>query len=394
MGINGAPGQLATLALLQAVVGNSFQPVLANTRDGSLYERWREKLVNLSPYGSTGITNAAAISLEELMVKPRIPDSINGALTMRLPNGEQLSLLGSNSATSDGVDWHKLTYDYDGPNKDEVVAAMRYLTVFDASTLKVVKGPGGKRVSPEGRHPKEHLGTGARLVVITSPFNTEDVETVIAGVNDDQANLETLLGGGTRCFSASSCTTGALMTLLKAIRSGGFDVEGLDAVVMHSNTFSDDGVSGLDLRPSGSGSKSEVGRLLPSIGINIDPSALAIDVFRAPVPVGSLIRAKVTLSGHETSSLIDLMKQGAVSAGNERRVAFSTTPISAFSIRNDRHTATINEDVRVVKKGGSTEVTFNLGFQNEKGYTDGVLDLGSKLIATLKEMDAAGETTK
>lgn len=406
MAINGAPGRIASQLLFQSVEGEKFLPVMANTSKGTLYDRWAAGLENDEIYGPTGITQVRDITLDEMeIVARRVRGSTSNALSLVAPHGKEVSLLGSSESRPDWIHWKTLGLDhegrgsYTGANREEVAEAMKYLTVFDASTLKVDTSNGHRR-APEHRHPGLHLSGGARLVVITSPFDVDNkrysaehrIETVVGGVNDDQANLERLLGKGVRGYAESSCSTNGIMSLLKAVRLGGFKIAGLSAVIMHANTQSDNGIGAMDLRPSGSGSTREVARLLPAIGVKIDPRHVHVHAYRLPIAVGSLIDMTVRLHrGDIPGDLIGQMKAGVEDAGLTDRIRFSQRDVTAFSLGRDRSTVTINEDVKVTKEDGRVVARFALGFQNETGFTGNVLHLGHRLVSTLRGMDEAGE---
>lgn len=406
MGINGAPGRMATQALLQAVNGNFFIPIMGNTHKGSLCERWARGLEVDDLYGPTGVTDVRPVSFSDLdIVMGRRREAVGDAIAFTTPNGDQVSVLGSAEPNPDLIHWDILGngYDgrgsYDGKNRDEVAAAIKYLTVFDGSRLKLEVGGDGKIRAPKGRHPGLHLDSGARLVLAMSPLDIDNglylpKHRAVTVMDYKQSKLETLLGEGVRVFSPSSCSTNGIMVFLMAVREGGFEVKELNAHISHSNTESDSALKGSHVRRSRSGSQNEVVRLLPDIGMSIDPYNIDITAQRMNVDVGSLIHVRLKIAGGLPQDFIGSLKQGVVESGMVEDVGFSKYPVTSATIRNDGHVVMIDEDVAVRSDGESSIINIELGFQNEIGYTKRALRLAYLLANILKGMDAAGETSK
>ena len=131
-----------------------------------------------------------------------------------------------------------------------------------------------------------HIRAGARYVILSAPSKSDDVETIVHGVNTPQ--------GGTAIISCASCTTNCITPVMeilgrrigvkKAIMTTVHGYTASQAIVDGPHTQARRGRAGAaNLVPTSTGAAAATTRALPEYRGRFDGVAV-----RAPVPVGSL----------------------------------------------------------------------------------------------------------
>ena len=156
----------------------------------------------------------------------------------------------------------------------------------------------------ERKHAQLHLNAGAERVVISAPTKSEDVPTLVMGVNHEQYDP------AEKIVSNASCTTNCLAPIAKVVLDNFGIEEGLMTTV-HSATATQptvDGPSQKDLRggrgagqniiPASTGAAKAVGLCIPEVVGKLTGMA-----FRVPTPDVSVVDLTV-----RTESATNLVK--------------------------------------------------------------------------------------
>jgi glyceraldehyde 3-phosphate dehydrogenase len=131
-----------------------------------------------------------------------------------------------------------------------------------------------------------HIRAGARYVVLSAPSKSDDVETIVHGVNTPQ--------GGTAIISCASCTTncitpvmeilGRRIGIMKAVMTTVHAYTSSQAIVDAPHSRARRGRAGAaNFVPTSTGAAAAAATALPEYRGRFDGVAV-----RAPVPVGSL----------------------------------------------------------------------------------------------------------
>jgi glyceraldehyde 3-phosphate dehydrogenase len=134
----------------------------------------------------------------------------------------------------------------------------------------------------------KHLQAGAKTVVISAPTKSEDVITVVKGVNEEQAS-------GQQIISNASCTTNCVAPVMKVLEDS-FGIEKSLMSTIHAYTATQSIVDGpakkdfgrgraaaLNINPTSTGAAIAATKTIPSLTGKFDGISI-----RVPVPCGSL----------------------------------------------------------------------------------------------------------
>ena len=162
---------------------------------------------------------------------------------------------------------------------------------------------------------KKHLQAGAKAVVISAPTKSDDVVTVVKGVNEEQAF-------GQKIISNASCTTNCVAPVMKVLEDS-FGIEKSLMSTVHAYTATQSIVDGpakkdfgrgraaaLNINPTSTGAAIAATKTIPSLAGKFDGIAI-----RVPVPCGSL-----------TDLTCLLKKNVTVDQVNKAFIKFSKSP--------------------------------------------------------------------
>jgi len=136
----------------------------------------------------------------------------------------------------------------------------------------------------------KHLSAGAKKVIISAPAKSDDVRTIVLGVNENTYNPKE-----DHIISNASCTTNCLAPIVKVLNDNFGIVEGFMTTV-HSYTSDQRLVDGpqkdlrrersaaLNIIPTSTGAAIAVGKVIPELKGKLDGLAI-----RVPTPDGSLV---------------------------------------------------------------------------------------------------------
>lgn len=225
---------------------------------------------------------------------------------------------------------------------------------------------------------KAHLAAGAKRVVISAPTHSEQVATVVRGVNDQAIR-------GQEIISNASCTTNCAAPLV-AILDNVFGIEKALLTTVHAYTASQslvDGPGKKDLR---------VGR---AAAVNVVPSstgaALAAtaaytplkDKFdgvslRVPVPVVSLSDITAVLKKDvKVEAINDAFVKAVDNPLYRGVVGVTSDPVVSSDFIGDPRSAIV--DLSMTRVVGGNLIKIMAWYDNEWGYSNRLVELAVEL---------------
>jgi glyceraldehyde 3-phosphate dehydrogenase len=230
----------------------------------------------------------------------------------------------------------------------------------------------------------KHIEAGATLVIISAPTTSEDVPTVVYGVNSHD--------GGASIISCASCTTNSAAPVVEVMERR-FGVEKALLTTIHAYTSSqaivDGPTSKKDLRrgraaatnfvPLSTGAAKATGRALPQVQRRFDGVAI-----RGPVPVGSISDLIFSLGREATVDEVNAALSEESATERYREVLGVTQdPLVSSDIIGDSRASVVQLDMTKVIGGDLVKVM--CWYDNEWGFTNqmvrqALVDLGLRRV--------------
>ena len=233
----------------------------------------------------------------------------------------------------------------------------------------------------------QHLDAGASKVVISAPAKNPDV-TVVLGVNDADYDPEVH-----RIVSNASCTTNCVAPMAKILNDA-LTVEQGFMTTIHAYTADQRlqdlphedlrraRAAALNLIPTSTGAAKAIGLVMPDLQGKVDGMSM-----RAPVPDGSITDLVVQVSRDTTVEEVNELFRAAADSGPlEEFVAYSDEPLVSQDIVGSPFSCTFDSKLTMVH--GRMVKVFGW-YDNEWGYSCRLVDLVSKMGATLPQAEAA-----
>ncbi|HEB61843.1 MAG TPA: type I glyceraldehyde-3-phosphate dehydrogenase, partial [Bacteroidetes bacterium] len=225
-----------------------------------------------------------------------------------------------------------------------------------------------------------HLKAGAKKVVISAPAKSDDVQTIVLGVNDQE------LDAANSIFSNASCTTNCLAPVMKIISENWGFVQGF-MTTTHAYT-SDQRIQDAphgDLRraraaaynivPTSTGAAIAVGKVVPSVKGKLGAMAL-----RVPIITGSLIEVSCIVEKDVTVEMVN-NKFRTMSRGKMKGILYyNEDPIVSSDIVGNPHSSIFDSGLTIVMGKMIKVVSW---YDNEAGYSARLADLCDR-VANLK----------
>ncbi|WP_420386260.1 type I glyceraldehyde-3-phosphate dehydrogenase [Roseivirga sp.] len=213
-----------------------------------------------------------------------------------------------------------------------------------------------------------HIKAGAKTVVLSGPSKSQDVPTVVHGVNS--AN------GETNIFSCASCTTNNISPVIE-ILGRRIGVEKAIMTTVHSNTSSNTmvdspsaknfrmGRTGMNnLIPTTTGAAVATTKAMPQYQGKFDGMAI-----RVPVALGSLSDITLVTSRRTSVDEInEILRQEAATDRYQEVFAVSSEPLVSSDIIKSPYAAIA--DLPMTKVVDGTLVKVLTWYDNEWGFTN------------------------
>lgn len=219
---------------------------------------------------------------------------------------------------------------------------------------------------------QKHIKAGAKRVLISAPSSDADF-TCIMGVNQDKYNPQK-----DHIISAGSCTTNALVPVLKVIQDT-FGIESAYMTTVHAYTNNQvlldlEGsdprrarAAALNIIPTTTGAMKVVGTVLPELAGKIEGCSL-----RVPVAKVSLIDLSFIAQKQITSKTIHAALQKAAKGSLKTILALTDEPLVSTDFSQNSNSVIIDQQL--------TTVTGRLGkifgwYDNEWAYSCRLKDI-------------------
>ncbi|MEN8786578.1 MAG: type I glyceraldehyde-3-phosphate dehydrogenase [Flavobacteriales bacterium] len=218
----------------------------------------------------------------------------------------------------------------------------------------------------------KHIIAGAKKVILSAPSKSEDIKTIVMGVNESK------MDGSETIISNASCTTNCAAPMIQLIDEL-CEIEAGFLSTIHSYT-SDQNLhdaphtdlrraraAALSIIPTSTGAATAVGKILPHLEGKIIGSAM-----RVPVPDGSLTELTLTVKNVKSVLEINEAFRKAVETKWKNIVSFNEDPIVSIDIVGNQSSCIFDSTL--------TQVTGNTikicgWYDNEIGYSSRLVDL-------------------
>jgi glyceraldehyde-3-phosphate dehydrogenase type I len=227
----------------------------------------------------------------------------------------------------------------------------------------------------------QHLGGGARKVLISAPSSDADV-TVVLGVNweDYQSDRHDVI-------SMASCTTNSLAPVAKVLQQQ-FGIARLFITTVHAYTASQAlmdtparhrrrGRAGaLSMVPTTTGAARATGIVLPELAGKMDGMAI-----RVPIPDGSVTDIVANLEKSTNAAEVnDRLREASRKPPLQGVLEVNDDEIVSADIVGNPHSAIVDGPSTNVQ--GNTMVKLLSWYDNEWGYSCRLVDVATRLVGS------------
>jgi glyceraldehyde 3-phosphate dehydrogenase len=317
---------------------------------------------------------------------------IGRSLTRVIQQYENIELIAINDLANAKTLAHLLKYDsvsgkFNGKissNENEIIIndkPVKILNEKDPSQLPwtelnidIVIESTGKFLTKELA--KGHLIAGAKKVILSAPPKSDDITTIVLGINEE------VLTGNEQIISNASCTTNAAAPLIKVLHDL-YHMESAYITTVHSYT-SDQTLhdaphkdlrraraGALSIIPTTTGAAKAITKIFPDLDGKIGGCGI-----RVPVPNGSLIDISVILK--EDPDVDAINKAFKTASENELKgiLEYTEDPIVSIDIIGNSHSCIFDADLTSTT-GHMVKI---MGwYDNEMGYSNRLADLIMKI---------------
>ena len=255
-------------------------------------------------------------------------------------------------------------------------------TAYGFSNVLVIDNTGAFRDRDAlARHQQSK---GCTKVLLTAPG--KGIPNIVFGVNHDQD------WGGETIFSAASCTTNAIVPVLKVMQDQ-FGIEQGHIETIHAYTNDQNLVdnmhpkyrrgraAALNMVITETGAGSAIDKAIPGLGAKFTSNAI-----RVPVPNGSLAILKLNLSkATEREALNSALKSAAYGGKLVEQIKFSTSPeLVSSDIVGDSCCSIVDSEATLLHADGRNAVLY-VWYDNEYGYTRQVMRLAKHIAGVRRK---------
>ena len=225
---------------------------------------------------------------------------------------------------------------------------------------------------------EQHLTAGAKQVLISAPCGDKDVQMIVLGVNDDQADLSCPV------LSSASCTTNNVAPMVKILDDNWGILNGYITTV-HSMTGDQNLHDALhkDLRraraasasiiPTTTGAAKAVTSIFPHLDGKLGGAGI-----RVPVLNGSLTDFTCILKVKTTTQEINKAFKRASEHEMSKILEYTEDPLVSVDVIDNEHSCVF--DSRLTSIVGDLVKVVGW-YDNESGYSTRLVDLVERIIA-------------
>ncbi|MEZ4948343.1 MAG: glyceraldehyde-3-phosphate dehydrogenase [Saprospiraceae bacterium] len=230
-----------------------------------------------------------------------------------------------------------------------------------------------------------HLRPGVDQVMLTAPG--KGIPNIVYGVNQESLNT-----GETNIFCAASCTTNAIVPVLKVLDDA-YTIQRGHIETIHAYTNDQNLLDNFHKKPrrgrgapinmviTSTGAAEAVGSVLPHLAANMTGNAV-----RVPVPDGSLAILSLSLDKAVTlESLNEKLREASLSGNLVEQIQYSTSEEYVSSNIVGTTAACIVDAPSTIVSNDGKNVTVYAWYDNEYGYTCQVVRL-AKYAAKVRRL--------
>jgi glyceraldehyde 3-phosphate dehydrogenase len=231
-----------------------------------------------------------------------------------------------------------------------------------------------------GEDLKKHLEAGAKFAILSAPPKSEDVPTVVHGVN--------VASGETRIVSCASCTTNSI-TPVAEVMERRLGVQKAMLTTIHAYTSSQAIVDSpakkirrgragaANFVPTSTGAAIATTKALPQLEGKFDGVAV-----RGPIPVGS-VSDLVFLTEKETTAeeVNQIFREEAETDKYKGILGVTDDPIVSSDIVGDPHASVVDLGMTTVVAGNLVKLM--AWYDNEWGFSNQMVREGLRIAETL-----------
>jgi glyceraldehyde 3-phosphate dehydrogenase len=222
----------------------------------------------------------------------------------------------------------------------------------------------------------KHIVAGAKKVIISAPPSSNDIKTVVLGINDDILNKEDII------ISNASCTTNCAAPMIKILDEN-WGLEDGYITTVHSYTGDQRlhdaphkdlrraRAAALSIVPTSTGAAKAITKIFPHLEGKLGGCGM-----RVPVPDGSLTDITCVLKKEVSVQEINAAFKKAAEGSLKGILEYTEDPIVSIDIVGNPHSC--------IYDGEFTSVIGNMvkviaWYDNEYGYSNRLCDLISKI---------------
>ncbi len=221
-----------------------------------------------------------------------------------------------------------------------------------------------------------HLKAGAKKVLLSAPPKTNDIKTVVLGVNDNILNKEDAI------ISNASCTTNCAAPMIKVLHES-FGIEQAFISTIHAYT-SDQRLhdaphkdlrraraAAVNMVPTSTGAAQAIALTFPELEGKIGGAGI-----RVPVADGSITDITAIVKSEANKDQVNKKFREAAENNLKGVISYSEEPLVSIDIVGDPHSCIFDSQLTSVM-GNMVKI---MGwYDNEYGYSSRLADLAEKM---------------
>jgi glyceraldehyde 3-phosphate dehydrogenase len=222
----------------------------------------------------------------------------------------------------------------------------------------------------------KHIKAGAKKVIISAPAKTNDVQTIVLGVNDEKIDPSISV------YSNASCTTNCLAPVVKVINDNwGFSQGTMTTIHAYTADQKIQDAPHSDLRraraaafnivPTSTGAASAVGKVIPDVAGKMNAMAV-----RVPVIAGSLIELNCLIEKETTVEEINAKFKEEGDTNLKGILLYSEDELVSSDIVRNKYSSIFDSKLTNVMGKMIKVVSW---YDNEAGYAARLSDLALKV---------------
>ncbi len=227
---------------------------------------------------------------------------------------------------------------------------------------------------------QKHIEFGAKKVILSAPSSDHSVEPTVYGVN----HLDTVIEKQDQIFSAASCTTNALASLLFVLNNI-VDIQYGNCITVHAYTGDQNLTDGAhkDLRrarsatqsiiPTSTGAVKNIDQIFPNL-----KGKLSISAVRVPVAAVSFIQCNLIVKTPINKEDLLMLAKDFISKQKLHHIVTTTTdPVVSVDMIGNQSSVTIDESL-VATNGHQLSIAG--WYDNEWGFAQRMVDILKLII--------------